>query len=451
MVGSHTSVRPSASRFWIALLAILAVVATACGGEDVNTAPTMDRSAEDQLADLAPPSDDADAAAPAVDDAAPADDVDAATDADPADGAPDAGDDAATDDKMADIMEDALAAAGIDAPVTNGGPTAAVLAFAIENSESVTYTFEQGMSMEMSFFGIEMNATPTEAFITGSVDGDKNYVRVDMGVFMQSMLDSMSTLGEEPTADDLAGIDFSSLIMESWTDGTTQVLDMSQFVNSMAATDPAAAAELAPFADGPVKLDVATLAQANGIDPSTLLTQLETGAQYTDPAELFNALRAIDAVSEVGTDVVNGDAVTVYVAAMSLTQYTDALGVDVTDQMGGLGDLGIDPNDPSMADMMDALDSIPVTVTTMIDGDDQVRRLDILIDIAPVFDSLIGAFMGTGDDVDAEQMAALFGDMEIIAKMETWQIFDNYGEPVDIVLPDAEDRTAELVELFDLE
>lgn len=408
MVGSHRSGFPEASRFWIACLGVLAIVATACGADEVATAPATEELAVSN-ADV----DDA----PAVQESA----------------------------------DESLAAADSDAPVQSTGPTTEVLAFASDNSESVSYTFEQGMSVEIDLFGIEMNVTPTEAFITGAVDGDERYVRIDIGTFLESTVDTMSSLEEEPSIDDLTGVDLSSLIIESWNDGETQVLDMSQLVGSMETTDPTAVAELAPFADGPVMLDVGALAEAGGIDPSALLTQLDLNAQYTDPAGLFNALRSIDAVSETGADVVNGDPVTVYVADMLLGEYADALGVDVVDQIGALGDLGFDPNDPTMSDLVDGLDVVPVVITTRIDADGRVRRLDVLVDVAPIVDTLIGTFLGVGEDVDSEQIAAMFGEVDVTAKMETWQVFDNYGEPVDIVVPAAPDRTAELSELFELE
>ena len=439
MVGSHTSNRASGTnRYWYALLAILAVVASACSGGEVNTAaPAMERSAEEQLADLA--------AAPAASESESADDSSSA----PVDEAV-AGGDAAGETQPADEPAAADPSAAVDelaAPMSTGGSTAAVLAFAIENSETISYTFEQGMSMEMSFFGIEMNAVPTEAFITGAVDGDANYVRIDMGIFMEAMLGGFEGFGEAAPADELGSIDLSSMVMESWTDGSQQVIDMSAFVASLSAMDPAAATELAPFADGPIAIDASAVAEAQGIDPGELLAQFETGAQYTDPAQLFEALRGIDAVSEIGTDTVNGDAVTVYAAAMSLAQYTEAMGVDIASQMGGLGDIGFDPNDPMMADVMSSMDLIPVSVTIMIDENDQVRRLDISIDAAPMFDDLLGSMLG--EDASDEDLGALFGDMEISAKIDTWQIFDNYGESVEIVLPPAEDRTEELLALIE--
>ena len=397
MVHTRTSTR-NRHRRWIVLVALLALVASACGSAgtaDANTVAAADPAPVDEQ--------------PVIEH-----------------------EDAADESAPAEKSESATA-------------TPSVLAYAIEASENLSYNFEQGMSMDMAFFGIELNADPDGAFVTGSIDGDSSYTRVDLGVFLSSMLDSFDDLPE--IDGDAAPIDFSGLVMEAWSDGDDLVLDLSQMAASFGDLDPAMGNELAPFADGPVKLDLSTLAEAQDLDAGAIVSQFGQGAQLADPAALFDALRSIDSVSEVGIDTVNGVSVTVFEGSLNLADYTNALGTDVTGQLGGLGDLGIDPNDPMVADVLGSLDDVPVAVSVMIDDEDLVRRLEITIDMSPMFESMFGSLAGGDGEVD-DQMAELLGSLDMRAVVSTWQTFDAYGSGDDVVLPDAEDRTAELTELL---
>ena len=436
MVGSHTSVRPKGSRFWIALLGILAIVATACGaGEETITAPTMERSAEEQLADLEATASESPTTSRSIgEETGEGGETEDSSQA------------VTNDEQDVSADEEAVDAGSIEDDVAEPQDvqTAAVLAYAIEVSEDRNFTFEQGMKMDLNVLGMQILMNSDEPMADGVVNGDLEYVRVDLGPMLESMFGQLAAL-DPNAASEIAAIDFDAMVVDTWTDGEVIVVDMSGYLASLTELDPSAAAGLEAFAEGPVKLDIASLAAAQGLDVADVLAELEMGAQYTDPATLFAALRNLEVVDEVGTDVVDGAPVTVYSGSITFAAYMDALGGDLSGQLGGFGDLGIDPSDPMMGEMIESLDSVPISITVMIDDEDLVRRIDIAMDMSPMFESMFGGF--TGDASADDEMAALFGDMT--ATVDVWQTFDNYGSAPEVVLPDAPDASADFLGLVE--
>lgn len=336
------------------------------------------------------------------------------------------------------IADDAVPS--VDAPAAPQ-QTAQVLAYAIEASDTLSYSFEQGLSMQLNMMGINMDISPEAGFITGQVSGDDSYVSVDLGLFMGSMFASMGLDPSDAMFADMFG-DLENMTMEVWTTESTLVVDMSSLAASIGSLDPAAAGELALFADGPVSIDLAAIASFGGTDAADIVQQFGQGAQATDPALFIESLRAVDAVTEVGPSTVGDTPVTVYSATLTMAEYYAALDMEITDQLGALDDFGLSAGGAEEAlleSMLPALEAQTVEMTIMLDADGLVRRIETDMDLG----DMMNAMFSSGEMEGAE----LLGDMSV--QVNTWQDFDNYGDPVTIVVPDAVDRTSEFSGLLD--
>lgn len=431
MVGSHGSnPRRGITKRLLAVFSMLALLATACGGVDETETTTASAATSDvEYGSWGDSGDSADSEL----DAAPESSEDGDTssvNAAPSkkSGAP----------SLGSVSESGSTGEG--AAPASPEQTAAVLAYAIQASEELSYSFEQGMSMQMNMMGLELDIAPTDAFVTGEVSGDDSRVLVDLGAFIMSMFDSMGMDVSDPLFADLLG-SLGSMTMEVWIVGDTMVIDMSSLAASIGDLDPLAAAELSAFADGPVAVDLAALGALGGPDATALVQQYGQGAQVTDPAALLDALRAVDAVSETGSSEVNGAAVTVYSSRLSMMEYYAALDMDITDQLGAMEDFGVDPNSVEgemIQSMLPAIENLTVDMTIMLDDAGLVRRIETRIDMGEMMTAM---FSG-----DAE-MSGMVGDIEVV--VDTWQNFDNYGTDIVIAAPEATDRTSELAGLIE--
>lgn len=445
MVGSPRSKSTSSLRLFVALLAALAMLATACGGSDATSLAVDDVESAD-----------------AVDSADTADEPTVETTSDepepePAEAvdAPEAAEAEVDDelDEKADAAEPEEPEESDEDEAASGssGPIAQVLSFALENSESQSYSFSQGMSMKMNIAGEELNIASGEPFVFGQVDGDAMYMEMNMGTFMGAMMSSFGIdVTEAPFDAMFDGLNEASI--ETWTDETTMVMDLSKFAAAIGDLDPEAAGELSEFADGPIKID---LTKIEGVDPATIASEFGQGAQVTDPSLILQTLRAVDAIEETGTDSVNGRDVRTFASTMALVDYYDALGVDFIDQLdaANLGDVA--PEDAETFEaLLDSLSDVEMSLVVMIDGDDLVRRMETSIDMGAMIsamfsneDVLSSIAEEEGQSVDELQaeMDDVLGDgLEL--SIDTWQEFDNYGEAFVIEPPDAVDVTAD----FDL-
>ena len=454
MAGSPRSTRKT-TRLLLALVALLALIASACGGTEATetAADQLENAVVEDAAVVEPVSsettidDDSDAAAPAQDDVIDEDS-----------GSDDIIEDvAAVDDSSAgdatDSDEGPSSDESTDAAAGEADPLSQVLAFALEASESQSYSFTQGVAMRMNVAGVDFSIAPNEAYVFGEVEGNTTHIRADIGVIMAATFDSLGIDINEPPFNEIFS-DLGGASMEMWTDESTLVMDMSELATFMGGLDPAAGAELDVFADGPVKID---LTQLDGVDATMLANQFGQGAQVTDPAQLLQALRDVDAVSETGTDTVNGVAVRVFTADMSMTDYYTALDIDIDGQLeaANLGDLSGAELD-LVESILPALEDLKVELIVMIDDQELVRRMETKIDMGAMLEAMfenpdvLGAIAAEDgqsvDDLQAEMEFALGGGIEMV--VETWQEFDNYGEAFGIVLPDAVDVSSELPELL---
>lgn len=392
------------TRRLLALLAVLALIATACGGSsESETAGSAD--------DFGPLIENDVTAADIV-----SDNADADTDAD---------------------ADDSDATEPSETPVTDDKPAAEVLAFAIQAAEELSYSYEQGLLIDAEFLGQQILMGSDAPFATGQVNGDDMSINADIGTFMVSMFESLGVSANDPAFSGMLD-GFSDLELEAWMVDDMVVLDLSDFATTLGELDPAAAGDLALFADGPVSVDLAQLEALGGAagstDASAMVGQFAQGAQMTDPADIVAALRNVDALVDAGADTVNGVAVQVYTAQVSFADYADALDQDLTaalDEMGVV-DASIDADA-----LVGALESLVVDLTVSIDDDGFVREIVTVVDMGEFANSLFA------------QMEDGPAGMEFEMVVETWQTFDNYGADFEIVAPDAVDRTSEIAGLLD--
>ncbi len=425
MVGSHGSIPNNGlTRRLIAVVALLALLGTACGTKTDSETTTAAAAVGDD-ADYGSWNDSAEADTTAEADSTTKSSDDDADDTPleaPALGAPD-------NDPSA--PRDVVAPA---APVQ----TAQVLAYAIQASEELSYSFEQGMSMRMNMLGMDLDISPDRAFVTGEVSGDDSRVLVDLGAFMTATFDSMDIDLSDPLFAGMLG-DLESMSIEVWIVDSTMVIDMSGLAGSIAGLDPTAAGELSVFADGPVSIDLGAI---GGTDATALVQQFGQGAQVTDPAALLDALRSVDAVSEAGSSTVDGTAVTVYEASASMTEYYAALGMDITDQLGAMEQFGVPSSSAEAAmigSMLPAIAGLTVEMKIMIDADGLVRRIESSMDMGAMMSAMFS-------DVDGADDLGL-GEVDIM--VDTWQNFGDYGTAITIAPPAAVDKTSDLAGLLD--
>jgi len=448
MAGSRRLKVRKSRQILLALLAALALFAAACGAGDTSDSPTASPSDETVEATVADTSAPADAVAAADESSGDVVETDsAASEAEDADLEEDM--DAALEEAAEAAVEEVEAAAAAN----NDGPIAQVLALVADNSESQSYSFSQGMSMRMNIGGETLDIAPEEAYVFGEVENGLTHIDMDIGLFMTAAFESLGIDISEPPFDQMMG-PLAEASIESWSDDTTVVIDMSGFANAIGNLDPAAGAETALFADGPVSVD---LSQVDGIDASSLASEFGQGAQVTDPSEILDALRNVDAVTEAGTDQVNGVDVRIFNATLSMNDYYDALGVDVADQLGttGMGEFD-SGSDAAVAEaMLPALESLEVEMVVMVDSEDLVRRMEIAIDMGAMLDAMFNdpdvvAAMAAEEGITADQLEdqmAMLGPNGMEMTIETWQEFDNYGEAFGLLLPDAVDITGQIGEL----
>lgn len=306
---------------------------------------------------------------------------------------------------------------------------ASVLAYVIENSEGVSYSFDQGFSMSFEFDDLSMQIAPSSPFVTGEVDGTNSHVRADIGVVMR---ETFASLGLDPDDPEFAGLGaaFDDARFEVWTEGEVMTLDMADFVSAMNEVEPGSMSELDLLSDGPVSLDLGAL---EDVDPWMLTQALGEGSQVVDPSALLDALRSVESVTEVGPATVGGRDVTVYSGSLSMDDYFSAMGQDIDHQLGMFSDLGAETDgiDTSTFDSLgDALSNIDVHVTVMVDEQNLLRRMETVMNMG-------------------EMMSAMFDDsIQVEMSVGVWQDFDQYGQSFDIEAPDAVDVTGQFNSLF---
>ena len=425
---------------WLALLAVLALATTACGtaGDSqavpdnlVPPAETIDRIVdpgvvETDVEESTPEALDLDTAGDRV----PTDvsDLDRENPVDPENESP--GEDTQKDLSVGDELVDSEPVENPEEQQTQ------VLAFAlnaIEDSDS--YSFTQGMRMDMSMLGIDITFGGDAPLMYGTAEGSRSYALIDMGTFMTSIFEGMD-VGDANGMDQLVAL-FSGTEIETWVDidAGVMIYDMSELASVLGAMDPSATDEMSLFEGGPVLIN---MNEFEG-EFADFVTEYGSGAQVIDPTQIAEVLRGLDEISETGTDEVSGREVTAFSGSISMSDYTAALGQDLDEAIDSLDSLGTGGIGADMfEDMLASMASAPVDVVVMVDNEGLLRRMELAIDMGPMFEALV-------DSDDPE--LSLLGHVNMT--LETWQEFDEYGGSFAWTPPvGAVDLTAEFNELM---
>lgn len=323
------------------------------------------------------------------------------------------------------------------APSAEATKMVEALAFASESSAELSYSFAQGMAMDLALFGLEFEVSSDGPYAVGQVDGSMSHLEANVGSFMEAAIASFGLDLDDPMVSELFG-EFDGLDMEVWTNESTIVIDMSSLG---AAADFSGQLEI--FANGPISIDLDQLEGRDDLSLGSLVDQFGDGAQITEPAAILDLLQSLDAATEVGESTIDGTPVTLYVGSMSMSAYYGGLGIDVQRQLSSLEDYGLDLGSSSetvVDSIRPILDEVPVQVTVMVDGDGLVRRTEVLLDMAPMIDAAL--------EVQAAHGQSSFDPGAMSILVTVWQDYNEYGADHEIVSPDAADITAEFAALL---
>ena len=275
-------------------------------------------------------------------------------------------------------------------------------------TESSTYRFEASISMlmDMGFVALEIDGdTP---MMTGTYDGNRSSMRVDVGV----MFDEMAASGpmfEDAAADLDAYRD--QLIVEMVQDGSTMYLHAPLFsVPGMDATG--SGLDLGALATGWGRVDLTQVAEL-GIGDLTSLG----GAGSADPMAIIDLLEHIGAdIRTDGSERVHGVDTTRLLAPVTFGDLLRAQG-DPGALLGGL-DAGLD-----------ALAGATIDIAVNIDAHGLVRRIAYDIDFGEAFGPLM-----------ADETGGMFDDLQM--RMGMTIDFVDYGHTELVSVPlDARDLT----------
>lgn len=382
---------PNSSKFVVALVTALALVATACGGGSEQ--PTQIVNSEGLAATgWGSP------AVPETDQAAPPD------------------------------VDEADPGRSFGSPSEPDAVSPSVLAYVIENSSGVSYSFEQGIAMTMSLDGTFLKIDPNAPIATGEVDGSSSHIEVDIAPFIESTFRALKVDLDAPAFTDVLGA-FDGAEFDIWTEGDVITLDMADYVTAAELLAPGSMSGLPGLGSGPVSID---LSELENIDPWSMGAALGN-TQIIDPSSLIESLRDVDSVSEIGTDSVAGRAVTVYSGSLTMADYYAAVGQDLDKTLAEIETLlpasgtSVEFDTDEMRELMAGID---VNITAMVDEQGMLRRVEFVLNMS----ELMGAWSG--------------GSALPRVSVGVWLEFDNYGQSFNIEAPDALDITASFESLF---
>lgn len=340
-------------------------------------------------------------------------------------------------------------------PVETAAPRAApteVLAYAMENSTTQSYSFEQGMAMRLNIGGEALVVAPKTPLVTGVVQGEQSQMTADLSAFV---LDTMVSSGIDPLSTEYAEAQrlAEQLHFDMWTDGSVVTMDMS----SLAAILPQFGESISGtgfLTEGPISIDTAT---ADG-DHMALANSLGMDASTIDPQRLADALRTLDDVHASGVDNIGSNKVAVYSGQLSMEQWFEIAGQSLDDADSMWGELATGDAESSTAmlrAMTVALEALDVDVVIMIDGEALMRRLEISIDMTPLIqvlftdpDVMLAMAAESGVTVAELRDSTRLMTRNLDMSMDVWQNFNDYGEPFEIEIPEATDVTGQYASLL---
>lgn len=313
----------------------------------------------------------------------------------------------------------------VESVVVDGAPidAAAALTQALDATAEIT---NYGMS---SAFGIDMRLPsagvdqrvpldPDAALMTVVVDGDRQYMRMDMSEMMASLGEPMD------------------VGLEMWIDADQMIIDTRGFdLGDAVASDD-------PFSPGVSSVDLQAL-DARGGDIAEAL-----GGSSATLAELTASLTGIQGLT-VSDDGRSFAGTVDFVSAMAA-----ANGDDVEQMMESMtAGFGQNPNidaDELMAFVVEAFAEIEVAVTVQLDESFRLQQFWMDIDMTPMF-TAIADFASAADGLSGADRAAIEGELAgAQISMELLSMIDL--DPAEIPDPPeaTEDRTQQWLDLLGL-
>ena len=378
-----------------AALVALALTATACGGGTVDTSDAGS-STEDQ-----------------------------ATTTTPTAAVVSTSEDVSSDESLEDVAGDT------DAVPVESRDLTTVLAFAIDASDQESFTFTQGLSINIGPAGVPAPDSAPYAF--GEVVDGQTHVLVDLETFVAESMGSLAGFGLGPG--ELVGQKF-----EVWSDDSTLTMDL---------TDIDIVGETAqPLTEGPVSV---TVSDATSVDMNAVARQFGQGSQITNPNAMFDALQTLSEGQEVGPAMLGDIPVTVYASTLTVADYYAAIGASASDQLSTIESLGLAESEAeAISGLIPLLETLDMNAEISVDDDGRVRRVSTTLDVTDVVVALFESSVELSGTEGPPQVdiGALFGPDGLGVVLSNWQEFHDYGAAPAIVVPEAEDVTDMVDDIF---
>lgn len=338
-----------------------------------------------------------------------------------------------TEAPVQDAMEDADADAAseiAEVPIEALDLTS-VLAFAIDASEQESFTFTQGLAINIGPAGAPTPEAGPYAF--GEVVDGQTHVRVDLETFVQESMGSLSGFGLGPG--DLVGQEF-----DMWSDDDTLTMDLTK-IDIMGETAQ-------PLTNGPISVRVD---EETSVDMNAVARQFGQGSQITDPEAMFSALQSLSEGQEVGPAMLGDIPVTVYATTLTVADYYSAIGASASDQLSTIRSLGLAESEAeAISELIPLLETLDMNAEISVDADGRVRRVSTSLDVTEVVVALFESSVElSGTDGEPQvDIGALFGPDGLGVELSNWHEFHDYGVAPAIVVPEAEDVTDLVDEIF---
>jgi hypothetical protein len=331
-----------------------------------------------------------------------------------------------------EAVDDASAeSANGDLPTDGARRFSEALAFALEEELRQSYTFTQGLAINVGRAGTASRSAEPYAF--GEIDGERSHIHVDLEASIAQALGGLGAFGLAPS-------ELTGQSLDVWTDGTTVTMDLS----SLEALGDGAGA----FGSGPVSVRAEDL---DGIDVVGIVNQFGQGSQVFNPDSMFEVLESIEEATEVGRGTIGADEVTTYESKIGVSDFYELLGVDTADQFDIVGSIGLaEGKADAIASLVPAMEALTLQLQIMVDDDGRVRRVGTSMNMT----ELIVVMFETSSELTAVEgaprmdLGALFGPDGLQIILDGWQEFNDYGVAPTVTIPEATDVTAEASALF---
>ncbi|MDH3705358.1 MAG: hypothetical protein OES57_04790 [Acidimicrobiia bacterium] len=359
-------------RVLVPLLALLALVATACGSGSLQDVASDDGSTPTTVSE----------APPAGDDAGPDEPTPDPTTTDPD-----------------DDPSSTTAPATTEQPATSDPETARLEQIA-RSAQDESFRGEMFMTMSMGAEGFEFDmGSPTAPLARISFDGDETGMNMDLGVLLGDLFSSLGAFG---LGDDDLGFDPADFTMEMVMTDDAMYLH-SPFLGVPGATG--AESWMQAAADGWISISLDGLTSSEALADFGEISGLGSTAGVD---QYFALLENVDGVEPLGPSQVRGNDVEGYRVTVSIEELMALQGASAEEMLG--------------AEFVDLFEDFAYTFDVFIDADGRLHAIDIIMD-----DSL---FESLGDELGD----SMPGDFSFEMSMRL-ELFDHGSSEIDVVVP----------------